>query len=219
MKTKNIYQKDAITFGWKTAIDNFFFFFGLLMIIFLVSAGTSALESVSKNDFAYFIIFSLSIFVTIMIQAGAIKITLDFVDGKKPSYRELVAYTDLIGRIFISSLLVGLTVIGGLILLIVPGIIWGIKFKYFMYFIIEKNAGPVEAMKMSAELTNGAKGQLFVLELLLCLINFLGILCLFIGVFFTIPLTLVVRSYVYRKLEAQTKGLGHHKKTTAPAAA
>jgi|WetSurMetagenome_2_1015567.scaffolds.fasta_scaffold00657_17 uncharacterized membrane protein len=207
MDKKQIYKKEAIAFGWKTTIENFFFFFGMLVIVFLVSAGTSSLEQAFKKSFIYFIILALSIFVNIMIQTGMLKISLDFVDGKKSSLKQLYAYANLTGKIFVSSLLYGLIVVGGFILLIVPGVIWSIKYGYFIYFIIEKNAGPIEALKMSAKLTNGAKSQLFVLAILLGLINFLGILCLFIGLFFTIPLSLVAKSYVYRKLSAQTPGI------------
>jgi uncharacterized membrane protein len=204
MNKKQIYKKEAIAFGWKTAIDNFFFFFGMLLIVFLISAGTSSLEESFKKSAIYFIIFALSIFVNLMIQAGMVKISLDFVDGKKASLRALYAYVNITGKLFISSLLFGLIVLGGFILLIVPGVIWSIKYSYFSYFIIEKNAGPIEALKMSAKLTDGAKSQLFVLGIILGLINFLGILCLFIGLFFTIPLSLIAKAYVYRKLRAQT---------------
>jgi uncharacterized membrane protein len=205
MDKKQIYQKEAISFGWKTVIENFFFFFGMLVIVFLVSAGTSSLEQTFKKSLIYYIILAISIFVNIMIQAGMIKISLDFVDGTKSSLKKLYAYANLTGKLFVSSLVYGLIVLGGLILLIVPGVIWSIKYGYYMYFIIEKNAGPIEALKMSAKLTDGAKSQLFILGIILGLINLLGMLCLFIGLFFTIPLTIVAKAFVYRKLAAQTK--------------
>jgi uncharacterized membrane protein len=204
MKTKNIFQKEAISFGWKTTTENFLFFFGMLLIIFLISIGTSSLEEIFRKNAVYFIIFALSVFVNLMIQAGTIKISLDFADGKKSSLKELTAYVNLTGKLFIASLIYGLIIIGGFILLIVPGVIWGIKYSYYAYFIIEKNASPLEALRMSANLTNGAKSQLFILEIVLCLINLLGMLCLFIGLFFTVPLTLIAKAYVYRKLGAQT---------------
>jgi uncharacterized membrane protein len=204
MKTKNIYQKEAISFGWKTTTENFFFFFGMLLIIFLISIGSSSLEEAFKQDIVYFIILAISIFVNLMIQAGTIKISLDFADGKKSTLKELVNYANLTVKLFLTSLLYVIIVLGGFILLIVPGVIWSIKYSYYAYFIIENNATPLQALRMSANLTDGAKSQLFVLEILLALINIAGLLCLAIGLFITVPLTLIAKAYVYRKLGAQT---------------
>jgi len=46
---------------------------------------------------------------------------------------------------------------------------------------------------------------LFLFDLLLTLINLLGALCLLIGLFATIPTTMVAIAFVYRKLLAQTE--------------
>jgi uncharacterized membrane protein len=92
-----------------------------------------------------------------------------------------------------------------MILLIIPAIIWGIKFRFFSYFIIDKGAGPIEALKRSSSITMGAKWDLFLFGLLLIGINILGFLALVIGLFATIPTSMVAIAFVYRKLLTQAE--------------
>ena len=65
---------------------------------------------------------------------------------------------------------------------------------------IEKGLGPVEALKASSSTTMGAKWDLFLFGLLLGLINLAGFLCLVVGLFATIPTSMVAYAYVYREL-------------------
>jgi uncharacterized membrane protein len=92
-----------------------------------------------------------------------------------------------------------------MLLLIVPGIIWGIKFCFFDYFVVDKRLGPIEALKRSSAITRGVKWDLFVFFLMLTGINLLGAFCLLIGLFAAIPTTMVAQAFVYRRLLAQTE--------------
>ena len=89
--------------------------------------------------------------------------------------------------------------------MIVPGIIWAIKFQFFSYFIVDKEVGPIEALKKSAAITKGAKWDLFVFGALLGLINLAGALCVVVGLFATIPTTMVAIAFIYRKLLAESE--------------
>ncbi|PIY16553.1 MAG: hypothetical protein COZ15_05435, partial [Elusimicrobia bacterium CG_4_10_14_3_um_filter_49_12_50_7] len=102
--------------------------------------------------------------------------------------------------VFVAGLLYGIMTFLGTLLLIVPGIILGIKFMFFSYFIVDKNAGIIESLEKSAELTKGSKTNIFLLALLLWLINAAGALCLGIGLIITMPLSMTAVAYVYRKL-------------------
>jgi len=56
---------------------------------------------------------------------------------------------------------------------------------------------------MSAKLTQGVKLSLFLFGIQLAVINMLGALCLFVGLFATIPTTGVAFAYIYRRLDKQ----------------
>jgi uncharacterized membrane protein len=94
-----------------------------------------------------------------------------------------------------------------LILLGFPGIMWGVKFSLWPYFVIDKGLGPIAALKASSRTTMGVKRDLLGFNILLGLINLAGLLCLILGVFATYPTVIVAHALVYRQLSAQTPEL------------
>jgi uncharacterized membrane protein len=101
-----------------------------------------------------------------------------------------------------TKLLTGVVVVLGIILLIVPGIIFGLMFMFAQYIVIDKEIGPIEAMKESKKITDGHKWNLLGLCLLLALINILGAICLLVGLLVTIPVTSLALIRAYRTLSA-----------------
>jgi uncharacterized membrane protein len=138
-----------------------------------------------------------------LIHAGFIRITLNVCDGEKPDAMDLFGEVDKWWRVFWGSILYSLIVLGGLILLIVPGIYWAIKYFYFFYFIVDKDMGVMESIHASGELTNGHKWSLLGLWVVLILINMLGAILCLVGLLVTIPLTLVATTYVYYALQGE----------------
>ena len=59
----------------------------------------------------------------------------------------------------------------------------------------------MESLKASGELTYESKFDLFLLWIVLGLINMAGALCFLVGLFVTIPLTLMATVFIYRGLE------------------
>lgn len=203
MSSKNIGMSEAIGFGWETVKKNILFFIGVLIVYWAVSAVPQFIGGLfQENAPALSLIFQfIAIFAQMFVYIGLIKITLQFCDGRVPEFSELFSNAQYFLNYFLASLLVGLIILGGTILFIIPGIIFSIKLQFVAYLIVDKNMAPVDAIKRSWEMTKGVKWQLFLFGLLLFLINLLGVLALCIGIFVTTPLTLVALAYVYRKLE------------------
>lgn len=151
------------------------------------------------------IIIQIASFVlSMIIGMGLIKICLRFCDGEKGEFSDLFSCYPLFFKYLVGSILYGLIVVVGLILLIIPGIIWAIKFQFFDYLIVDKGLGPIDALEKSSEITRGVKWDLFIFAILLGIINLLGLLCLLVGLFVTIPVTMVAIAFVYRKLLPET---------------
>ena len=197
---------EAIEFGWETMKKHFWFFVSLLIVSWLTGAVPTGIANGFKNKVAFlYVVFILGAWVIqVIVRMGLIKVVLDIIDKGTADLKTLFSQTQMFWKFLGGAVLYGLIVLGGFILLIVPGIIWGIKYQFFGYLIIDKNLGPIEALKKSGEITMGNKGSLFVLGLLLALINLLGVMCLIVGLFATIPLTIVAMTYVYRKLLGET---------------
>ncbi len=205
MSEKTFSKKEAIKFGWETTKSNFKFFLVVLVIIVAVSVGTGILTRLTEGNAGLFIIATIvSWIVNLVIQLGMIKISLKFCDGQKPEIDDIFSQYKLILNFVVASILYGLIVFGGLILLIVPGIIWGIRYSYYSYLIVDKGMGPIQALKESAKVTYGAKGQLFVFCFLLAGVVILGAMALGVGLLWAVPTTIVAGAYVYRKLQKMT---------------
>lgn len=204
--------KESLKFGWEITKSNFWFLVGVLAISFLVSIVTNILQqsviALTKQSLFLFGVAAVAIFVASMIaqlviNLGLLKIAINFADGVKSDFKELFSQYKVIWRFLGASILYGLIVLGGLILLVVPGIIWAIKFQFYQYFIVDKNSGIKESLRLSAQATQGVKWQLFLFVLSIILLNVLGALALMVGLLVTIPVTMVAIAYVYRKLSSQ----------------
>lgn len=198
-------RNEAIRFGWEIAKKNVGFFVIIFVIMVLVNAPNS-INNYTKNNFPL-LAFVLSIIIWVVqmiVQMGLINIALKFADDKKPTYSDLFYYTPIVNYVA-GSILYGLIVGLGIILLIIPGIYFAIKYQFYGYLIIDKGFGPVAALKKSAEMTKGVKWNLFLFGLLIAGINILGVLALFIGLLWTMPTSIIALAFVYRKLLSQVK--------------
>ena len=207
MEVKSFSKGDAVHFGWATTKTNIGFFIGLLIVAALIQIIPDAIGSLVAEEvpFIAFIIIFASEVISMVITMGLIKIAIKFCDNEKGEFADLFSCFPLFFKYLFGSILYGLIILSGMILLIIPGIVWAIKFQFLPYFIIDKGLGPIKALKNSSAITTGVKWKLFVFELLLLGINLVGALCLLISLFATIPTALVATAFVYRKLLAQTK--------------
>lgn len=195
---------DAITYGWDQVKSRLKFFIVLVLIIGLASSIPNILTSAaeSRNEGTLSLILNIAgIILQLAIALGAIGIALHVYDRKKTGYGDLFQQFKLIPQYIIASILYMLIVIGGLILFIIPGIIWSVKFQFFAYLMVDKGLGPIEALKESTRITDGVKWKLFFLKIVLSLINVAGLLCFVVGLLVTIPLGMMAEAYAYRKLQ------------------
>lgn len=197
--------QDAVGFGFEKAKKNFFFY----VVLFLLVIAVYILYFVLQFTLVAFMGGAGSALISIVnwvlsavISMGLINVALKVVDNKKPVYKD-VFFTDwkLIFVYIVANLMRSIAVVVGFLLFIIPGIILAIKLQYIEYFIVDKKMG-FEAINKSWDVTKGVKLKLFLLGIVLCLINVLGFLALFLGLFLTVPLSMLASAYVYRKLSS-----------------
>lgn len=141
-----------------------------------------------------------SIFISMLIQVGSIKIVLELHEGKKLNLSHLYSQSGLVLRYLGASLIYGLMVVVGLVFLIVPGIYLAIRYQFYSFLIVDKNMKIMEAFEKSSKMTQGIKWQLFLFALALAGINIVGALLLFVGLIVTIPVSVMATVYIYKKL-------------------
>jgi hypothetical protein len=200
-------KKEAIKFGWEIAKKKIKFFVPLLILVFGVSSLFDYLSDLAKKE-SFLISFLLTIIgvaLSIIFSLGLIKISLKICDGEEPKISDLFSQYRLFFRFLFASIIRNLVTLFGFILLIIPGIIFSIRFNFFDYLIVDKNSRIIESLRKSWEITRGSTWNLFLLYILLGLINLLGFFALIVGLFWSIPTTMIAEAFVYRKLSNQLK--------------
>lgn len=132
-----------------------------------------------------------------------IRTALKVHDGGAPDFSNLGQQLSGFFGFLLTTVLYGLLVAVGMVLLVVPGVIWGVKYAFAGFLVVDKGAEPIDAFRESARLTEGLKGPLFVFGLLLLGINILGAMALGIGLLATVPTSYLAAAYVFRRLQAR----------------
>lgn len=206
MKEERFSIEESLRFGWYTMKNNLIFFIAVLLIFFAVGLipsifnWTGVYMSVGGAIAFYSIGGLLSIAIGTFVDIAQVKITLRFCDGGEAEYEDLYSGYRNFWNMLAGSILYALIVIGGLILFIVPGIYWAVKYWFYRYFIVDKGMGPIDALKRSGQVTYGAKWWVLLFALVVIGINILGALACGIGLFVTVPITMVATAYVYRQM-------------------
>jgi hypothetical protein len=130
-----------------------------------------ALDTLTANPLQQFAVGLLSWVVQMLLAMGVIYIVLRVHDGKEANYGHLWEPVTHFVHYLLANICYSLIVLGGLILLIVPGIYWGMKFFFAQYLVIDRGLGPIEALKASGRLTDGVKWQMLGIFGLLLLIG------------------------------------------------
>jgi uncharacterized membrane protein len=196
-------KREAISFGWDTMKANFWFWVLILLAIIVISGILQVPSSYLDNKVHWAVLFLIGLIaylIQVVIYMGEIRIVLKFCDLQEPAFKDLFTTWRPVFKVFIASVLYGLITVVGLVLLIIPGIIWAIRFQFYMYHIIDRDSGPIEALKQSFIFTKGHTWNLFLLAIIIFGINLLGFLALLVGLFATIPATAIAHGYVYRRL-------------------
>lgn len=208
MASKNNFSiGEAVSYGFNRAKKHW----GFLIVCVLISIAASMIPNLTASaltdrgnpTIASFIVQIAGWVLQMAVSLGLIGVALRLYDKKRTEFKNLFDYFNLIIPYLIASIIYGVIVVVGLILLIIPGIIWAIKFRYFSYFMVDKNLGPIDALKASSKITKGVKWQLLFFGIVLGLINIVGALLILVGLLFTIPLSIMAEVYVYRKLSGK----------------
>jgi uncharacterized membrane protein len=192
MKEERFNIGEALEFGYCIVVALIFWVAGNILSIldfFILGHKSSFRGLLSLIDFILILFISMA-----WIQIG-----LRFTAWEKAGYRDLYAALPHLWHYFLGFLLYVLIVTAGLFLLIVPGIIWAVKYQFFGYFIINQGMTPRQALSRSGKLTKGAKSYLFLFDLTLLGVMLLGTLAIVVGQIIAAPINAIAVAFVYRK--------------------
>lgn len=192
----------AIRFGWETFKKRSWFFIGVTLLVCIAYGVSSGIASAFDRG-APGIGFAVNIFLSALIGMGVTAFYLKAHDSLDSVESSDLWHPQSFLKYLGATLLSMVVIIGGLILLIVPGVIFALMFYFTPYLVIDKGLGPVEAMKESARMTKGHRWTIFKLCILSALIMILGFLCLIVGVLVAMPVVSLAVVHAYRTLQKQ----------------
>lgn len=209
--------KQALSFSWEKAQEHVKFFLAMFVFnivvaapIYILDTFLSKQESILTATVNLFLNLTYNVFY-IVVSIAMIKVFFGISRGIRPSFNSFLAtlkplFTDwkLLLNYILTSFLYSLIVLGGFLLFIIPGIIWGIKYSQWSYLVIDKGLKPVEAIKKSGQITNGSKARIFWLGMSyvgVVIIGFLpSIFTLGFGFYLIGSMMMMANVYVYFKL-------------------
>lgn len=182
----------------------------------MVSIGDLFSESMDffKKDMAFYILsfWLVSIIgslsngiLTPIMTVGYISVIFKRYVGNNASYEDLFqdGFSKFLPALLASICLGFLTIFGMFGLLIGAFII--MIYGTFTSFIVadEDNPDPIEAIKSSFKLVQGHFWYVAAVCIILFFINCVGILCCFVGVLFTAPLSVIIEAILFAHLKAE----------------
>ena len=197
----------ALRFGWETAKSRFIFFLGLIAVSIV---GFVLLDLLHDNLPGSMLKFVLSLCTNVwgmLISIGTTCIVLKICDGGEPALGDLFVGPGVLWAYIVASVLSGAFIVFGMLLLVIPGIIFYVKLMFYAYSIADRSGGIMNSLQESWALTAGKKWDLFMFTIYLGLINLLGLLCVGVGLLWTLPMWWMATAHVYRQLAPKAQGV------------
>ncbi|MEB3231143.1 MAG: hypothetical protein VKJ64_09045 [Leptolyngbyaceae bacterium] len=155
MKSLNI--SDVLSESWQLLTKHYLLIIGTFIVYLLLSLIGSVLIFVLPENAAIAIslINFADLLFTYFLLAGLYQFGLNLVQERNPSVGDLWSQSSstLLNFILV-SILVGLIVFLGFLLLIIPGIILALKYSMVWQLVVDQGLGPLEAMEKSSRITS-----------------------------------------------------------------
>ncbi len=145
------------------------------------------------------------LFVSLVAQAlgaGLIKNALNIADGKPTSVGEIGAWVFKPNVLLTALLVAGATAIGT-VLCYLPGLIIGFLFNWAMFYVVDEDMSPVDAIKASVNFVTSHLGETIVFYLLGIVAIIVGAVLCLVGLLVTVPVLLIAAAYTFRVLNGR----------------
>jgi uncharacterized membrane protein len=217
---------EAVDFGWNGLKKNVLFFVKLMIIVTVLYTLPSVVWGIFFESFIPngvpstegFLLMAIppaiaSMIIYLTVELGLLKIALSFRDNKTPEFKDLFRGYPLLTNYLAASIIYGLMIGVGPILLsagvfilgpnvspvlIIPvaliffvlAVYLSLKYQFYGYLIVDKGMGPIEALQKSGKLTKGALENLF--EFWFELYCGIAVIAIILGVLIAIPVGVLV---------------------------
>jgi len=178
--------------GWRV-MGIYFMELLVIGIIYSILSGPVSAIQIKDSSFEWYmvplILFGMlyGLFVAGPISYGADWVFLKAVRGERVEIKDMFSvfqrnYWNAVVANVVVAVIVGM----GIVMLIVPGIIFACRLAFVPYLVVDKQMDVMEALKVSWNMTRGYGGQIFLMGLMAFFIAIGGLLLLVVGIFISI---------------------------------
>ncbi|MFA7310165.1 MAG: hypothetical protein WC050_04655 [Candidatus Paceibacterota bacterium] len=198
---------DMIRFGWETFKKRPWFFIMVQICITIIGVIASQMSGqVDKAGSGPALVLALAgvfagIVIQILLGMGTISFALKAHESTDAVRIEDLWAPGTFWKFLLTSIVVSLITVAGLILVIIPGIIWGLRFMFAKYAVVDRGLSMSAALAESTRITSGHKWELLLLAVLIIVINIVGALALIVGLLVSMPVSMLAVAHAYRTLE------------------
>ena len=141
--------------------------------------------------------------LSLWISIGQTLIFLGIARGDPVDLGHLFAGGPYLLRIFVASLIAGIVMFFGLLLLIVPGVFLALMFWPFYLLIVDRNVGVVDSFDIARRITDGNKATVFLLAMVTFALTVVSAIPCGIGLLFTVPFFALLWPVAYLAMTGQ----------------
>jgi hypothetical protein len=197
----------SYSIGWKVL---WVYFVELLVvgIVYSVLSGPVSVFQWQVDKFAWFLVplamfaIAYGVFVAGPIGYGAKWVFLKAVRGERVEIRDIfVVFQKNYWNAVIANIVVGVIVGLGIVMLIVPGIIFSVRLAFVPYLVVDREMDVMDALRVSWDMTRGHGWPIFFMGLLAIPVVIAGLLCLAVGVIISVMWITAAFAVIYHTVE------------------
>jgi len=137
-----------------------------------------------------------------VMQAGIARGVLAITNGHRLELATMFRFENIV-TVIVAGLLVGVATGVGVLLCVLPGLIVAFLSQFYVWFIVDKRLGAVDAIKASFRLISNNVGAMIVFFLATMLAYLVGALLCGVGLLAAVPVIYIAQGYTYRRLQGE----------------
>jgi len=197
----------SYSIGWKV-LKTAFVELLVISIVYMLLSGPISTIQWKVDSFAWFLVplvlfgIAYGIFVAGPIGYGAKWVFLKAARGERIEVRDIfIVFQRNYWNVIIANVVVGIIIGLGIVMLIVPGIIFACRLAFVPYLVVDREMDVMDALRVSWDMTRGYGGQIFLMGLLAIPVVILGLLCVGVGVIVSVMWISTAFAVMYHAVE------------------
>ncbi|MDX1692410.1 MAG: hypothetical protein R3208_01520 [Ketobacteraceae bacterium] len=173
--------------------------FAVFMVMgFLVAPTTTSPEPSAIGVLMQLVMQVVMMAITLPVMAGVFIVCLKQLRGQPVEFGDAFSQFGKTGKLILTSILMNIMIMIGMLLLIIPGIYLAIAYMMAIPLIVDRDMSPWDAMETSRKAITKHWFKFFLFMIVMSLVLALSMIPLGLGLIWTIPMMSLAFAVMYR---------------------